>query len=34
MEIDTHTPPSFAEMDENWNKYFLFEPNLYLGVKF
>jgi hypothetical protein len=32
--IDTKTPQSFKEIDDKWNKYFLFEPNLYIGVKF
>jgi hypothetical protein len=32
--IDTGTPKSFKEKDCKWNNYFLFEPNLYIGVKF
>jgi len=32
--IDTNTPQSFKEIDDKWNNYFLFEPNLYIGVKF
>lgn len=32
--IDTNTPQSFKEMDDKWNNYFLFEPNLYIGFKF
>ena len=32
--IDTKTPQSFQERDKMWNNYFLFEPNLYIGVKF
>jgi len=32
--VDTNTPQSFNEMDEKWNNYFLFEPNLYIGLKF
>jgi hypothetical protein len=32
--IDTNTPQSFKEKDSKWNNYFLFEPNLYIGVKF
>lgn len=32
--IDTNTPQSFKEMDDKWNNYFLFEPNLYLGINF
>lgn len=32
--IDTNTPESFKELDNKWKNYFLFEPNLYIGVKF
>lgn len=32
--IDTNTPQSFKEIDDKWRNYFLFEPNLYIGVKF
>ena len=32
--IDTNTPQSFKEIDNRWNNYFLFEPNLYIGVNF
>jgi hypothetical protein len=32
--IDTNTPQEFADKDSNWNNYFLFEPNLYIGVNF
>ena len=32
--IDTNTPQSFNEKDSKWNNYFLFEPNLYIGVNF
>lgn len=32
--IDTNTPQAFKEMDNKWNNYFLFEPNLYLGLNF
>ena len=32
--IDTNTPQSFKELDNRWNNYFLFEPNLYIGVNF
>ena len=32
--IDTNTPQSFKEFDDKWNNYFLFEPNLYIGIKF
>lgn len=32
--IDTNTPQVFKEKDSKWNNYFLFEPNLYIGVNF
>jgi hypothetical protein len=32
--INTNTPQSFKEKDSQWNNYFLFEPNLYIGVNF
>jgi len=32
--VNTNTPESFKEMDDKWNIYFLFEPNLYIGFKF
>ena len=32
--IDTNTPQSFKVMDDRWNNYFLFEPNLYIGLNF
>lgn len=32
--IDTNTPAAFKAKEVGWNNYFLFEPNLYLGVKF
>lgn len=32
--ISTNTPQSFREKDREWNNYFLFEPNLYIGFKF
>ena len=32
--FDTNTPDGFKELDDKWRNYFLFEPNLYLGVKF
>lgn len=32
--IDTNTPQIFKEFDSKWNNYFLFEPNLYIGVNF
>lgn len=32
--IDTNVPKSFKDNDDEWNNYFLFEPNLYLGLNF
>lgn len=32
--VDTKTPQSFRERESKWNNYFLFEPNLYIGVNF
>lgn len=32
--IDTNIPEGFAEKERKWNNYFLFEPNIYLGVNF
>lgn len=32
--INTNVPQAFEEKESQWNNYFLFEPNLYLGVKF
>jgi hypothetical protein len=32
--IDTNTPQSFKEKDSRWHRVFLFEPNLYIGIKF
>lgn len=32
--IDTNTPAEFKELDNRWSNYFLFEPNLYFGIKF
>ncbi|WP_209329764.1 hypothetical protein [Lunatimonas salinarum] len=32
--FDTNTPEAFKQMDDKWKNYFLFEPNIYLGVKF
>jgi len=32
--IDTNTPSSFEEIDNDWNNYFLFEPNIYIGINF
>lgn len=32
--IETNAPDAFKEKDDEWNNYFLFEPNLYLGINF
>jgi len=32
--IDTEAPQNFQERESKWNNFFLFEPNLYIGVKF
>ncbi len=32
--VDTGTPQSFGEKDEKWSNYFLFEPDLYIGINF
>ncbi len=32
--INTNVHQAFKEKDDQWNNYFLFEPNLYLGVNF
>jgi hypothetical protein len=32
--IDTNTPDEFKRLDNKWKNYFLFEPNLYVGIKF
>ncbi|MDC6388458.1 hypothetical protein PP182_07180 [Maribacter sp. PR1] len=32
--IDTNTPDAFKQLDNRWKSYFLFEPNLYVGIKF
>ncbi len=32
--VNTNTPQAFKEKDNKWNNYFLFEPNLYIGVNF
>jgi len=32
--FDTNTPEEFRVLDDKWRKYFLFEPNLYVGIKF
>lgn len=32
--LDTNTPEGFKTLDDKWRNYFLFEPNLYFGVKF
>src|SRR6056297_1438271 len=32
--FDTNTPDAFKQLDNRWKSYFLFEPNLYVGIKF
>ena len=32
--FDTNTPAEFKQLDNKWKSYFLFEPNLYVGIKF
>jgi hypothetical protein len=32
--INTNVPQGFEEKESKWNNYFLFEPNLYIGVNF
>lgn len=32
--FDTNTPEEFKALDDKWKNYFLFEPNIYLGIKF
>lgn len=32
--IDTEYPDGFKEREKDWNNYFLFEPNLYIGINF
>lgn len=32
--IDTNTPDTFKQLDNRWKSHFLFEPNLYVGIKF
>jgi hypothetical protein len=32
--INTNVPQAFKDLDDKWNKYFLFEPNIYIGVNF
>ena len=32
--FDNKAPDGFKQLDDKWSDYFLFEPNIYLGVKF
>jgi len=32
--VNTNVPQAFKDIDDEWNDYFLFEPNLYIGVNF
>lgn len=31
--VNSKGPEAFAEKENKWNNYFLFEPNLYIGIK-
>ena len=32
--INTKGPYGFEEKESKWNKYFLFEPNIFIGINF
>lgn len=32
--LDNNAPEEFKVLDDKWRNYFLFEPNLYFGIKF
>ena len=32
--FDNNAPDGFKELDDKWRNYFLFEPNIYIGVNF
>ncbi len=32
--FDNNAPDGFKELDDKWRDYFLFEPNIYIGVNF
>jgi hypothetical protein len=32
--FDNNAPEGFEALDDKWRNYFLFEPNLYFGIKF
>ncbi|MGB6037907.1 MAG: hypothetical protein WBG42_16650 [Cryomorphaceae bacterium] len=32
--FESEAPDGFKELDDKWDDYFLFEPNIYLGLKF
>jgi hypothetical protein len=32
--INTDAPQGFKDKDDQWNNYFLFEPNIYIGINF
>lgn len=32
--FDSNTPAEFKALDNKWKSYFLFEPNLYVGIRF
>jgi hypothetical protein len=32
--VNTNVPDEFKKQESQWNNYFLFEPNLYIGINF
>ncbi|MCP3928201.1 MAG: hypothetical protein GY705_03765 [Bacteroidetes bacterium] len=32
--FDNNAPDGFKQLDDKWRNYFLFEPNIYLGINF
>ena len=32
--FDNNSPDGFKQLDDKWRNYFLFEPNIYIGVNF
>lgn len=32
--IDTKGPQAFEAKERKWNNYFLFEPNIFIGINF
>ena len=31
--FDNNAPDGFKQLDDTWRNYFLFEPNIYVGVE-